>query len=272
MPMRFTSVAAMTGCLLLGVGLGWMLHSTPPARRVVQIQAPEPPANIAEVTPVNAAPNPTVAAAIVSPEGVSTGVTTLAQRTAVLAWLKAHGAFIAIPALTGNDDTLSPLFISYFELSPGVVGKLQAGLTHARGQNDAMSSSVATGGLNADGTKLTVTVPPFPTAGGMIHDTLLLAFEHVLGPERFEAFNQVSRDNFEGEMDKFGLNTVTYTMDLKPTATFSGRAIYAISTKSAQSNFDWRTSGGRLDVSQIRKTYPVLGRFIPADLDQPRQP
>lgn len=191
----------------------------------------------------------------------------------VIEWLQASGYHLQVPAIMWPRDKLNPQFIKVFDLSPPEVARLEGSLKLAKEQIDALLSRAATGEISADGAKLTVTVPPQPTEGGVIHDTLLSAFEQVLGPDRFLLFNTMSGDAFEQSFDQFGLATEIFTVDLNPERMSGGRPLYQVKkeTKGAEGRLN-NNSIGRIDAAGVLDFAPPVKRFLPADFGQPVQP
>lgn len=251
-------------CLLLGFGLGWISHCalSAPTGSVANQSAELPTSRIKPIPEKEMMYSPISGGTGAEPDGSS-----LNQRVAAIAWLRARGLPLGIGVTEFPTEQLGPLFISVFDLSTSEVDRLNASLAHARTKYDALVGSIATGGIGPDGTQLTVHVPPMPVEGGAIHDALFATFQQVLGPERFQLFNIVAADNFERSFDGFGLGEVHYIMDLNPSVAANGFKTYKIVRTSSNPDGSRMTSNNQLDVENALKMFPVLRRFIPRNID-----
>lgn len=189
-----------------------------------------------------------------------------ARKVARVISFNEHGSYLTVGPYV--QDRISPTFLLMFDLTKDEVDRLESAASNASERYQEMQSRVAAGEMNADGSKLIVNVPPTPEAGGILYDDLLATFADVLGPDRFELFNVLSRQSFDQRYDRFGLNTVTYELDLTPIGGYTGqRDIYKLVHSYVAP--DGQTKGHGTSQSNLKgllQSHPLLTRFIPPEL------
>lgn len=120
--------------------------------------------------------------------------------------------------------------------------------------------------LGAEGSSLTMEVPPMPKEGGVIYDQALTAVAGILGPERFELFNMAARDGFDRSLDSFGLNHVTYRMKPSKQTMANGEQLYDIVREFQGPDGSSRgNSGSVLRLQDLERSFPQLAKVLPED-------
>jgi hypothetical protein len=78
-------------------------------------------------------------------------------------------------------------------------------------------------------------------------------------------FNELSGEQFDQEFDRFGLNAVTYQLNLQPTSNTTGTAAYSYRYTSAAADANETTwNSGTMTRADIEERNPVLAHFLPA--------
>ena len=247
--------------LALGFAAGWLSRSAilgPPAHAPVD-------AGNREVSTKAAAPSPdrkpvTPDAARV-PDRPDVSRRSVIDSLNALAWAKKRGAQISVNVF--ERDKLNPKFASVYNLSAGDVAILNQAIADAKSRMDAIAIQMASFKASADGSKLTVEVPPTVEQGGAIYDGLLQTFQSVLGPDRFQSFGDVSGDSFEYGFNSFGLSNVRYEVSPSGQNTANGDPLYIVVKSSLGPEFK-QTSTSTILLNQVGEFFPVLGHFIPA--------
>ena len=256
-------IAGGTLLLVVGMALGWLLRGT-----AVQVVQPRRQA----ITSADQATQVIAASPLVgTTAGAAPAKFTPTDRVMNLAGLTKRGRTqFFVNAISGHK--LDPGFIEMYGLSDAEAASLNASLVAAYTRMTQLALDSATAQTDDENKKLIVHVPPFPIEGGVVHDQVFAAFKATLGPERYEAFNVLSANGVEASFGAFGLNDITYTMNLVPSgAGRKGDSPYEILMKYSAVNGTAGTSGSTLPASMIADYFPVLAHFVPPALMPPKK-
>lgn len=195
-------------------------------------------------------------------------VSQYARKVSRLDSLKEAGTYLSILPFVG--DRINATFILMFDLTKDEVSQLEGALAVSTREYREMQSQAATGGLSADGQKLIVKVPPTPEVGGAIYNRLLNSFTTVLGSDRLVLFNAISRDTFDRSYDSFGLNTVTYEVDLTPAeGSTEQRKIYnLVHSYVAPNGVNKGYGTSRTGLQELKAKFPMVLKFLPPEFKQ----
>ena len=121
---------------------------------------------------------------------------------------------INYPLTLGED--LNPDFVALYDLSAGQVERLKAAIAAARQGISRIEARAAVISPKDDGS-ITITIPPLPTEGGQLYDSLNQAIADILGTERY-AFYRDMGDDFEqsSAFDKFGVSQTEISVQNLP--------------------------------------------------------
>jgi hypothetical protein len=182
------------------------------------------------------------------------------ERLHTLTWGKQKGLQIGVNVFM--NDGLDPTFASVFDLTPGEVNALNGAIRSAKEKLFAIAVQDAKVEPSADGSRFVVEVPSTTDQGGAVYDSLLKTFSDVLGPDRFQSFNDLSGLSFESGFGSFGLANTRYEMSASETASSSGAPLYKILVSSTLPGAQ-TTSTSLLPLEDVGTYYPLLGHFIP---------
>lgn len=248
--------------LALGFGAGWLSRRGTFAP-ITQAPAGAKDSAVPGKTAAALEPKPANPGAIREIRPVGVQERSLIANLNSLAWEKKQGAQVSVDVFAG--EKLNPRFASVFNLSPGDVATINKAIADARGRLDAIAIQTAKFQTSPDGSRLTVEVPSTTEQGGAIHDALLQTIQGVLGPGRFESFDDVSGDSFESGFNSFGLSNVRYELAPAGQNTASGEPLYTVVKASTGTGAYVRsTYSSIVQLNQVGGLFPVLGHFIPA--------
>lgn len=181
-----------------------------------------------------------------------------------LAEMKRRNSHLYVIPFVG--DSLNLDLAVTLGLSPAEVDQINAAYRTARQRLSDQALKTATSRISADGTKLIVSIPPFPTEADSPYSDLLNKVTQVLGPERFQVFNEVAGEAFDRDSDRFGLNAVTYELGLQPVGTATSPPSYSLRHSSVAADVKESSSAsGTFTRADIEKFFPVLTHFLPPD-------
>jgi len=258
---RYTLIACSG--LAVGFALGWITRSTPALF------------NVEVLVGRSVMPLPTQGARVhPAPRAQSTPLppaSRLRSGVEILAWLEEHDFHLAVHPF--NADAFDPKLAALLDLSPAEVDQINGALRQTKQRLDELAIQTATSKVSPDGKLLTVMVSPLPAQGDALYANLLGTIKKVLGPDRFQLFDQIAGAGFDGAFDRYGLNPVTYELSLEPSDTQVGGPVY--NYKRYFVGADGKSSGwgsGVLSRSAIEATFPVLAHFLPADFGNQAPP
>jgi hypothetical protein len=188
-----------------------------------------------------------------------------ANRAETIAWLKRRHSLFQMSAFMG--DSFNVELAVVLGLNSAEIEQIDMAVQQVKKRLDELEVHAATGQVSADGKTLTVSIPSLTNEGGALYADLLNKFSQVMGPERFQLFNEITGDSFDRNFDRFDLNAVTYELALDPTNTIGNKTLYSFkryTSDGADKSTSW--SGGTLDRESLQKTYPALGHFFTPDL------
>ncbi len=249
--------------LLLGLVVGWLLRGSAGGFSQPRRQPIVNPAQATQVIAVSplVGKTPDAEPAKVTPTDRVMNLAAMARRGLTP---------VVINAIIGNK--LDPSFVEMFGLSDVEVAQLNASLDAANRRMTDLALGLATAQTDEESKTLSVHVPAFPDAGGVVHDQVFAAFKAALGPERYDAFSVLSANRVETAFGAFGLNDTTYIMKLVPfEQAGAGDGFYDIDKKYSSANGTYGTTHGRLMASMIADSYPVLAHFVPPALIPPKK-
>lgn len=161
-------------------------------------------------------------------------------------------------------ERLNPDFVMLFGLTPHEVERLVAAMEVAKQKLSELEARHAMIEKEEDGS-ITVTIPIFPTDGGLVYDEWQQTMRSTLGEQRWSFYTEISRNDVEPStaFGMFGLQRTE--MHVKP----NGSPI-------AQANWSPGSAGGSHKVvnsnpRMLRKLYPLIhqklvtGGFLPPE-------
>ena len=180
--------------------------------------------------------------------------------------MKTRHIFFQIQPVLG--DALNTDVVEVLDLTLVEKELLDSAFKQAKQHLDELREHAASRQVTADGKKLIVTVAPIPTEGSAVYSNLVTTLKQVLGPERYQLFNDVTGDSFDRSFESFGLNTVSYELSLEPISQPGSAPNYAFkqSFKAADGSGSSGWSNGTMDRSSLEKSFPVLAHFFTPDI------
>jgi len=186
-----------------------------------------------------------------------------------LVHLKKEGEIdgVTIKVLSGDEPSrrprISPLFIQLFDLTPADSAKLNRALDDASRQVNDLIRAATTSHREDNGQKIVVETPPFPDAGGKVHDQLRRAFSTALGPEQRTLFDEFSEGTqLEGLDDWSGLEDEKLTISRSTDC--NGSVIYSALRENKGPGWHTSSPGRFLSKASLEATYPRAAPFLPA--------
>ncbi len=259
--MKTTTATAALILVALGFGGGWFASNMLHGKSGTGLND----SNSRKSVPENTAAFPGVKPAGVVVKSEPADVPASQRGSAVdrldaLAWASQHGLSVGVSVF--QMGSLDPTFATVYGLSPNEVAALNVAIHAAKDKLSALAIQVAKVQPSADGTQLVVEVPAVTDQGSAIYDSLLQAFSGVLGPDRLQAFNQLSGNSFESGFDSFGLANTRYELTATDQTDSNGQTLYKIAMSSALPGSQ-STSNGTVTLEQVGAFSPVLGHFAP---------
>ena len=172
-----------------------------------------------------------------------------------------------------SGDSFSHEVAILLGLTPTEFDHIDAAIQQTKQRLNDLALNAATAHVSADGKTLIVTVPPLPNEGDSLYANLLNTITQVLGPERFQLFNEITGDTFDSHFDRFGLNPVTYELTLQPADVVGGTPRYFYRRSYTDANgksTGW--SSATVSRSSLENSYPVLAHFFPSDFGKQATP
>jgi hypothetical protein len=188
-----------------------------------------------------------------------------AQKLKIILWAKKMHLLGSVDVF--QLDHLNPSFVDAYGLNPDEIRSLEGAVKAAKDRLAAIAIASAQQVSAPGDAKLVITVAPNPAEGGPVYDKLLGAFSQVMGPERMDAFNQLSAGSFDGSSlddSQFGLAATKYEMSPTDQTLAGDKTLYSIVVTRAYPSGN-STSSSTLTLDQIPTFYPVLAHFIPAN-------
>lgn len=150
-------------------------------------------------------------------------------------------------------------------LSSDEVDRLNQAIKFSKQQISEIQIRTATSSMDADGKTLSIKIPPLQADSASIYAELLAKFKQTLGPERYQMFNEMSGDSFDRSFDRFGLNPLTYEVNLKGEVRPDGSTVYPykISGNDVGSPGSSYSQSGSSTMKDLQETYPIFLRFLP---------
>ncbi len=259
--MKMKSAGTGLVVLALGFGGGWLwrgmfLNHADLGRidsALEQDHAREPPA-VSDKRPANGMVVPDFPSAVGAQHRASV------ERLNTLTWGKQKGLPIGVNVF--SNDALDAIFASVYDLSPSEINALNAAIRAAKEKLFAIAVQQAKVEPSGDGSRFVVEVPSTTDQGGTIYDGLLRTFADVLGPDRFQSFNELSGTNFESGFGAFGLANTRYELTVSDTTSPTGTPLYKVLVSSTLPGSQ-TTSTGLLSFDEVGTYYPLLGHFVP---------
>ncbi|HLP03478.1 MAG TPA: hypothetical protein VK163_15735 [Opitutaceae bacterium] len=186
----------------------------------------------------------------------------LVERLEALRWFNRNGgAWFRVGVFSSPQrGELAAGFVSAYGLTAEEGRLLREALTAAREKMDRGRLAAAKVEVRSDNLGAVIEVPALPELGGAAYDDVLATFRAVLGPERWEYFDEFSADGFEHGFLSFGAMQTKIEIEVKQ---FPGGAQY-FDVKDHYVGPDgsgW--SGGTVDPASFRQSYPFAAKLLP---------
>lgn len=164
------------------------------------------------------------------------------------------------------DSKINPTLARLLELNANEAARLTNAYAAARREIDNARAAGGRSYRTEDGTKLLVDVPILdPALSGRIYDRFIDELDATIGSERLAILRQLSGENVERSLDRFGLNPVRYELNLKPVAQHQNEGFYNYTRHHIDATgMSTGSTEGRLTLAQIQQEEPVLAKFLPA--------
>ena len=258
MKTKYAILLSSLFCLTVGFTAGWFGHNHWPHTGIADGHAENAAAQWPES---RAKPDQGPSVAPVSSPAIDTPKELTLERLKALSWAKKSGLNINVPVFNFNHDGLDRDFIRIFDLSPGEKTALEAETRKTKQELESMAIQAASVQTSPDGTKITVTVPSLAVQSGPIYDELVHTFADVLGPDRYQALNDIS--DYAFDLDRgFGVEDARYELAVAPQTAPTDATLYSIK-ESVSYPSGRMTSSSTLPLNQIPTSFPVLGHCIP---------
>lgn len=185
------------------------------------------------------------------------------MRLSALAAVKKRAMYISPPI---GPDGVEQGFAKEYELNAGEVALLNDATKTAKAGLDAIALRSARPVPTGDTSRVVVEVPPNVDQGGVIYEQLLQTLKDVLGPDRYQSFNEIYGLSFDYAFNAFGLASMRYELTATGQNTRSGAPLYQVTVTGKAPNGSWH-SGITTTFKQVVTAYPVLAKFIPAGFE-----
>ena len=161
-------------------------------------------------------------------------------------------------------DSFNRELVLLLGVTPAELEQLDVATKNTKKSLDDLAIHAASRRVSDDGKTLIVTVPSLSAESGALYTNLISTVKQVLGPERYQLFDDLSGEIFDRSFDQFGLNPLTYELTLKPVSTAGGVATYSFKRSYVDAansgNFGW-SSG----TTSSAYPDPFLMHFLPTD-------
>ena len=229
---------------------------------------------VIELEPLRASRPPLAATkeAAVSPSaggvGNSTATTVRSYPASVVRALRADGVVVSVQVLDGASQTpkLGAGFVALFGLTPAEETTLNQAMASAAEEIKKIEVTSSDAHFDPATGSWTIHTPPFPQAGGPIHDQVFTAFTSTLGEERMTDLNSLSPHLFDNMLSAFGAEEQTVVVSPDPENSKPTSPMFKVSTvvKSTGLGFT-NSSNGQLLGSDVFKQMPLTSSFIPPE-------
>lgn len=277
-PARLTVI--VIACFGVGAIAGWQLKPHDPApigpaqMSVVAREVPAVVPNVSskpnEAVPKNPEPQ-------LSFNTFQSGNPSLAERLAMLRWLKANGIVFS-PLIFKGDYAITHEMALFYCLTPRETEQLTQAAQQTKKRLDELYQKHVQLDVASNSEKLIVTIPPFPDEGGKMYNDLLASYAAVLGKERYAVFNE-SGDQLENAFENFGTARTRYEVSLQQIGP-DGRAYYSVTRSHVFDVIDYSPDGGgiasgtsssTMGLTALRESYPLLQSYtLPTVSQKPR--
>ena len=213
------------------------------------------------VLPVSQVPNATVPA-IPKPFSTKTEVVkdSWHVRAQTFADFKRNRRGIVMSAV--NDDSVDMVFALMMGLTSADIARLNRSLASAKERIETLRESTARLEISPDKKTKIITLPALGAEMTPIYKSVLSEFADVLGPERYDLFNQVAGESFDGLFDHFGANTVVYEIATDPIIDEKGRMTYQYKRTSRESGPMPASYWSNRTFIDGEKDDPIVMKFI----------
>jgi hypothetical protein len=203
------------------------------------------------------------------PLGNLTGGTGIPNQIALLAWYKSHGTSMQTTPFELDDTEFSRDLALILGLTRSQIEQINSALGRTKQTLEELKFRAATAQHSADGKSLLVTLPPLTVENSRVYSELLTTMKTVLGPARYQVFNELTGDQFEQAFGSFGLNTDRFDLTLQPANT-NGVSMYTFKHTSIwASNSSESINEEKMWPELIKTRYPILARFLPQEPAKP---
>ena len=186
---------------------------------------------------------------------------------AVVVSLRKLGVSVNVAAFThapGKHTELTGAFVSLMGLSPAEVATIDGALASADDKIAQLSAAATEAHVDPATGNWVLHTPPFPEAGGAIHDQVFNAFSSTLGRDRMDAFNSLCPGVFDQMFDGFGSTDRTTTVSrIAPTAT-SPLLFKIVTAYTASALGGSGTSTSVMLGADAPQVAPLIPAFIPS--------
>lgn len=159
------------------------------------------------------------------------------------------------------NDSLDPQMALILGLTSEEVDQIDRSIRNTRLRVEQLRLNTAKSARSDDGKTMTITLPPIAAEATPIYKSLVSVISEVLGPDRFDFFNQVAGDRFDAIYDHFGADAVDYEVTLAPTVKADGKKVFAFKRTSHDNGgaVYWSSGSETKGIS----TDIIVQRFLP---------